>query len=134
MQIKDQIQMFGSAPSDQLVEQLEAIGVVTFKQAVMERNSNRVEARPMQERDVLPSDVVLAVLPPEFRRPFWSKQLEHQRSNLSGRLRATFEQPHVTFRHQPVTQICCTQQEWFTRGIDDLFMVGVGELRAPLGG
>src|SRR5467141_3725559 len=99
----------------------------------MQRNSNRVEPGPMQERDVLTRDVVLAVLLPECGRPFGSKQLQHQRADLTRRLRATLEQPHVTFWHQPIAQICCAKKERFTSGIDDLFVVGVCELRARLG-
>src|SRR5258708_27436463 len=133
MQIKDHIQIFGTAPQDQPVQQLETFRVVALKKAVMQRNSNGVEASPMQERDVLPRDVVLAVLLPECVRPFRSKQLQHQRTDLTRRLRATFEQPHVSFWYQPITQICCAKKERFTSGIDDLFMVGVCELCAPLG-
>src|ERR1700675_715228 len=133
MQIEDHIQAFGTAPEDQPVQQHEALRVVALKQAVMQRNSNGVEAGPMQERDVLPRDVVLVVLLPECVRPFRPKQLQHQRADLTRRLRATFEQPHVTFWHQPVTQICCAKKKRFTRGINDLFVVGVCELRAPLG-
>jgi hypothetical protein len=43
------------------------------------------------------------------------------------------EQPHVTLWHQPIAQICCAKKERFTGGIDDLFVVGVCELRARLG-
>src|ERR1700687_6212919 len=60
-------------------------------------------------------------------------QLQHQRADLIRRLRSTFEQPHVTFWHQPITQIYCANKERFTSGIDDLLVVGVCELRAPLG-
>src|ERR1700726_4805133 len=107
MQIKDHIQTFSTAPEDQPVQQLETFRVVALKKAVMQRNSNGVEAGPMQERDVLTRDVVLAVLLPECGRLFRSKQLQHQRANLTRRLRSTVEQPHVTFWHQPVTQIRC---------------------------
>src|SRR6202035_3879035 len=107
--------------------------VVALKKAVMQRNSNGVEAGPMQERNVLPRDVVLAVLLPECGRPFRPKQLQHQRADLTRRLRAALEQPHVTLWHQPIPQICCAKKERFTRGIYDLFVVGVCELRARLG-
>src|SRR5229473_1830566 len=133
MQIKDHIHIFGAAPGDQPVQQLETFRVVALKKAVMQRNSNGVEAGPMQERDVIPRDVVLAVLLPECGRPFRSKQLQHQRADLTRRLRSTFEQPHVSLWHQPITQIGCAKKERFTSGIDDLFVVGVCELRAPLG-
>jgi hypothetical protein len=43
------------------------------------------------------------------------------------------EQPHVTLWHQPIPKICCAKKERFTRGIYDLFVVGVCELRGPLG-
>jgi hypothetical protein len=48
-------------------------------------------------------------------------------------LRAALEQPHVTFRYQPIAQIGCAKKQRLTGGIDDLFVVGVSELRAPLG-
>src|SRR5437660_7523372 len=99
MQIKDHIQTFGTAPEDQPVQQLETFRLVALKKAVMQRDSNGVEPGPMQERDVLPRDVVLAVLLPECGRPFTSKQLQHQPADLSRRLRATLEQPHITLWH-----------------------------------
>src|SRR5260370_429545 len=43
------------------------------------------------------------------------------------------EQPHVTLWHQPVAQIYCAKKERFTRGIDDLFVISVCELRARRG-
>src|ERR1700676_968540 len=107
MQIKDHIQTFSTTPEDQPVQQLEALRVVALKKAVMQRNSNAIEAGAMQERDVLPRDVVLAVLLPECGRPLRSEQFQHQRADLTRRLRAPFESPHVTFWHQPVTQIRC---------------------------
>ncbi len=57
--------MFGAAPVDQPVQQLEAFSVVALKQVVMQRHANGVEAGPVQERDVLMRDVVLAILLPE---------------------------------------------------------------------
>src|ERR1700676_1577721 len=99
----------------------------------MQRNSNGVEPGPMQERDVLTRDVVLAVFLPERGRPFRSKELQHQRADLTRRLRTTLEQPHVTLWHQPIAQICCAKKDRFTSGIDDLFVVGMCELRASLG-
>src|SRR3982074_3986774 len=98
----------------------------------MQRNSNRVEPRPMQERDVLTCDIVLAVLLPECCRALGPKELEHQGLNLSRRLRPPFKQPHVAFRHQPISQIYCANKEWLASSIDDLFVVGVCELRVPL--
>src|SRR5258708_9789847 len=133
MQIKDQIQTLGTAPEDQAVEKLEALRVVALKKAVMQRNSNGVEAGAMQERDVVPRYIVVAVLLPECSGRFRSKEFQHQGANLTGRLRATFEQPHVAFRHEPVTQIRGAKEERFTGGVDDLFVVGVCELRGPLG-
>src|SRR5260370_3206201 len=132
MQIKDHIQVFGAAPDDQPVQQLETLRVVALKQAVMQRNSNGVEPRPVQQRDVLTRDVVLAVLLPECSRPFRSKELQHQRANLPRRLRPALEQPHVTLRHHPIAQICCANKERFTGGIDDLLVLRVRKLRAPL--
>src|SRR5882762_6161468 len=99
----------------------------------MQRNSNGVEPGPMQERDILTRDVVLAILLPECGRPFRSKELQQQRANLTRSLRATLEKPHVTLWHQPIAQICCAKKERFTGGIDDLFVVSVCELRASLG-
>src|ERR1700681_730481 len=99
MQIKDHIQAFGTAPEDQPVQQLETLRVVALEKAVMQRNSNGVEAGAMQECDVLARDIVVAVLLPECGRPFRSKQLQHQRADLTRRLRSTFEQPHVSLWH-----------------------------------
>src|SRR5947199_174684 len=99
----------------------------------MQRNSNRVEARAMQQRDVLLRDIVLAVFLPECRRPFWSKQLHHQPADLAKGLRAALEQPHVTLGHHPIAQIGGAKKEWFAGGIDNLFVLGVRELRAALG-
>src|SRR5213596_1711469 len=99
MQIKDHIQTLGAAPDDEPVQQFETFRAVVLKQAVMQRNSNGVEPGPMQERDVFPRDVVLAVLLPECGRPFRSKQLQHQPADLARRLRATLEQPHITLWH-----------------------------------
>src|SRR5216683_7778139 len=133
MQIKDHIHIFGAAPGDQPVQQLETFRVVALKQAVMQRNSNGVEPGPMQERDVLTRDVVLAVLLPECGQPFRSKQLQHQRADLTRRLRTTLEQPHVTLWHQPIAQIYCAKKERFTSAIDDLLVISVCELRARRG-
>src|ERR1700732_2196516 len=116
-----------------MVQQLETFRVVALKQAVMQRNSNGVEPGPMQKRDVLARDVVLAVLLPECGRPFGPEEFKYQRANLTRRLRTTLEQPHVTFWHQPIAQIHCAKKKRFTRGIDDLFMVSVCELRVCLG-
>ena len=80
-----------AAPEDQLVQQFEAVRVVALKQAVMKRDSNGVEAGAVQERDVITRDVALTVFLPECGRPFRSKQLQHQRADLTGRLRATVE-------------------------------------------
>src|SRR6267154_5322445 len=80
----------------------------------MQRNSNGVEPGPMQQRDVLPRDVVLAVLLPKCCRPFRPKQLQHQRADLTGGLRSPLEQPHVTFGHQPIAQICCADKKRLT--------------------
>src|SRR5258708_11041712 len=99
----------------------------------MQRNSNGVEPGPMQERDVLARDVVLAVLLPECGRPFGSEEFKYQRADLTRRLRTTFKQPHVTLWHQPIAEICCANKERFPRGIDDLFVVSVRELRVCLG-
>src|SRR5580700_1522108 len=132
MQIEDDIQIFGAAPNDQPIQQLETFRVVALKQTVMQRNSNGIERGPMQEREVLTRDVVLAILLPECGRPFRPKELRHQRADLSGRLRTILEQPHVTLWHQPISQICCAKKERFTSGINDLFVVGVCELRAHL--
>src|SRR5579864_8359972 len=98
MQIKDYVQTFSTAPADQPVQQLETIGIVAFKKTVVHRNPNGIEPGPMQKRDVLMRNVVLAVLLPECSRPFRSKQLQHQRVDFTGRLWTTFEQPHVAFR------------------------------------
>src|ERR1700730_15184748 len=132
MQIKDHVQVFGTAPGDHPLKELETFRVIAIKQAVMQRNSNGVEPGPMQERDVLMRDVVLAVLLPECGRTIRSKQLQHQRANLTRRLRPALKQPHVTFRHQPIAQICCAKKERFAGGIDDLFVIGVCELGARL--
>src|ERR1051326_1415540 len=99
----------------------------------MHGNSNGVEPGPMQKCDVLLRNVILAVLLPECSRPFGSKQLQHQRIDLTRRLWTAFEQPHVAFRHHPIAQIGCAKKEWPTLGINDLFMVGVCELRASEG-
>src|SRR5260221_12709703 len=99
----------------------------------MQRNSNGVDAGAMQERDVVPRYIVVAVLLPECGGRFRSKEFQHQGANLTGRLRSTFEQPHVTFRHEPVTQIRGANKERLASGVDDLFVVGVCELRGPLG-
>src|SRR5260370_1152342 len=61
----------------------ETFRVVALEKAVMQRNSNGVEAGAMQECDVLARDVVVAVLLPECGRPFRSKQLQHQRARTS---------------------------------------------------
>src|SRR5437763_15655796 len=86
MQVKNHIRVFRTAPDDQPVQQLETFRVVALKQAVMQRNSNGVEAGPMQERDVLTRDVVLAVLLPECGRPFRPQEFQHQRADLTRRL------------------------------------------------
>src|ERR1700682_3409846 len=99
----------------------------------MQRNSNGVEPGPMQERDVLPRNVVLAVLLPECLRPFRPQQLQQQGADLPRRLWAALGQPDGTLWPQPIAQICCAKKERFTGGIDDLFVVGVRELRARLG-
>src|ERR1700681_3017725 len=99
MQIKDHIQAFGTAPEDQPVQQLETFRVVALEEAVMQRNSNGVETGAMQECDVLARDIVVTVLLPECVRPFRPKQLQHQRADLTRRLRSTFEQPHVSLWH-----------------------------------
>src|SRR5882724_1390046 len=99
----------------------------------MQGNSNGVEPGAMQERDILARDVVFAVLLPECGRPFRSKELQHQRADLTGRLRTTLEKPHVTLWHQPIAQICRTDKERSTSSIDDMFVVGVCELCASLG-
>src|SRR5712664_1793365 len=58
---------------------------------------------------------------------------QHQRVDLTRRLRTALEQPHVTLWHQPIAQIYCAKKERFTRGIDDLFVISVRELRARRG-
>src|SRR6202795_206655 len=98
----------------------------------MQRNSNGVERGPMQEGDVLTRNIVLAILLPECGRPFRPKELRHQRVDLTRRLRAILEQPHVTLWHKPISQICGAKKERFTSGINDLLVVGVCELRARL--
>src|SRR5260370_680782 len=98
----------------------------------MQRDSNGVEPGAMQKRDIFQRDVVIAVLLPECRRPFRSKQLQHQSADLARRLRAVLEQPHITLWHHPIAQICRANEERFASRIDNLFVVGVGELRAPL--
>src|SRR5262249_24434497 len=118
------------APNDQPVQQLETFRVIAIEQAVMQRNSNGVEAGPVQKRNVVTRDVVLAVLPPECSRSFRPKEFQHQGANLTRRLRTILEQPHVTLWHKPVAQICCPEKKRFIGGVDDLFVVGVSELRA----
>src|SRR5260370_18971161 len=98
----------------------------------MQRDSNGVEPGAMQKRDILPRDVVIAVLLPECRRPFRSKQLQHQRADLTRRLKAVLEQPHITLWHHPIAQVCSAKKERFAGGIDNLFVVRVRELRFPL--
>src|SRR5215471_6622193 len=121
------------APSDQPVQQLETFRVIALEQAVMQRNSNGVEAGPVQECNVLTRNVVLAVLLPECGRAFRSQEFQHQGADLTRRLRTTLEQPHVTLWHQPISQIGCPEKKWFIGGVDDLFVVGVSELRASGG-
>src|SRR5262249_60886532 len=133
MQIEDRVEAFCTAPGDHLVQQLESFRVVTLKQTVMQWNANSVEPGPMQEGNVLARDVVLAILLPECGRGFRSKEFQHQRADFARRLRAALEQPHVTFRHQPIPQIGGSHEERFTAGIDDLFVVGMRELRAAYG-
>src|SRR2546429_1209723 len=89
MQVKNHIHVFRTAPDDQPVQQLETFRVVALKQAVMQRNSNGVEAGPMQERDVLTRDVVLAVLLPECGRPFRPQEFQHQRADLTRDRKST---------------------------------------------
>src|SRR5260370_2908087 len=97
----------------------------------MQRNSNGVEPGPMQERDVLTGDVVLAVLLPECGRPFRSEELQHQRVDLTRRLRTALEQPHATLWHHPVAQIYCAKKQRFTRRIDHLFVTNAPDLPPP---
>src|SRR5262249_6864992 len=118
------------APNDQPVQQLETFGVIALKQAVMQRNSNGVEAGPVQERNVVTRNIVLAVLPPECGRSFRPKEFQHQGADLTRRLRTILEQPHVTLWHKPISQIGCPNKKRFTGGVNDLFVVGVSELRA----
>src|ERR1700675_1363992 len=94
VEIKNHVQIFGAAPDDQLIQQLEAFRVVALKQAVMQRDSNGVETGAMQERDVVTRYVVLVVLLPKSGRPLRSEELQHQRADFTGRLRTTFEKPH----------------------------------------
>src|SRR5215472_7112409 len=66
VQIKNQINMFGAAPVDQLVQQLETIRVIALKQVVMQGHPNRIESGSMQQGDVLMRNVVPSVFPPEY--------------------------------------------------------------------
>src|SRR3982074_688646 len=97
----------------------------------MPASANREEPGPIQEGEVFTRDVGRAVLLPACRRALRSKELQHQRANLTGRLRSALEQPHVTLRHHPIAQICCPNKERLTGGIHDLFAVRVCELPAP---
>src|SRR5258706_14399704 len=111
MQIKDHIEIFRAAPGDQPVQQLETFRVVALKEAVMQRNSNGVEPGPRQERGVLARDVGLTVLLPECGRPCGSEEVKYQRADLTRGLRITFEHPYVGLGYQPISQICCANDE-----------------------
>src|SRR5215469_745555 len=65
MQIKDYVDLFGAAPGHQSVEQLETLRVIALKQAVMQRNPNRIESSSMQQSNILMRNIVLSVLSPE---------------------------------------------------------------------
>ena len=39
----------------------------------------------------------------------------------------------VTFRHQPIAQVCCASEQRLAGSIDDLLVVGMGELSACCG-
>src|SRR5260370_41470075 len=88
----------------------------------MQRNSNGVEPGAMQEREIFPRDVAIAILLPECRRPFRSKQLQNQSADLARRLRAGLEQPHITFWHHPIDQVCSAKKERFAGRIDNLLV------------
>jgi hypothetical protein len=78
MHIENKIDVFGSAPLHEVIEQVKTFSVIARKELVMDWNADGVKARLMDQVDIIASDIGIAPGVPKSSGPFSADQFGHE--------------------------------------------------------